>query len=346
MTHETKVGLLAVITIIASVIGYNFLKGINLVNAPNLLYAKYENVASLTVSAPIMINGLQVGVVKDIYFLDDLQTIEVEMNIEQDYKIPKDAEAIITSLSIMGGTAIKIKYNSICGGPDCAQSGDRLKGRVASALESFIGQPEEIDPYFNGLKKNVRPIVDSLKASLTDPNSADDISKSIRDIAIVLENLKATTANMNKIMAANARPLNGVLKNAETFSGSLNESNQSIKGIMQNTDSLTAKFVDLEIEKTLTGANAAIASLQTTMASADKAVGQLTNLLEKVNNGEGAIGKLMTDESIVTKFAATATRLDSVMTDFQERPYRYMPLKSRRRVKKLDRLDAKEAAGN
>jgi len=71
MTNETKVGLLAVITIVASIIGYNFLKGINLVNTPNLLYAKYENVASLTVSAPIMINGLQVGVVKDIYFLDD-----------------------------------------------------------------------------------------------------------------------------------------------------------------------------------------------------------------------------------------------------------------------------------
>ncbi len=346
MTNETKVGLLAVITIIASVIGYNFLKGINLVNAPNLLYAKYENVASLTVSAPITINGLQVGVVKDIYFLEDMQTIEVEMNIEQDYKIPKDAEAIITSLSIMGGTAIKIKYNSICNGINCAQSGDRLKGRVAGALEGLIGNPEDINPYFDSLKKNVRPIIDSLKASLTDPNANDDISKSIRDIAIVLENLKATTANMNKIMAANARPLNGVLKNAETFSGNLNESNQNIKGIMQNTDTLTANLADLKIEKTLTGANEAIASLQTTMESADKAVGQLTSLLEKVNNGEGAIGKLMTDESIITQFSTMAIRLDSLMTDFQDRPYRYMPLKSRRRVKKLDRLDAKEAAGN
>ena len=115
--------------------------------------------------------------------------------------------------------------------------------------------------------------------------------------------------------------------------------------IRDSTDSLTAKFADLEIEKTLNGANEAIASLQTTMASADKAVGQLTNLLAKINKGEGAIGKLMTDESIITQFATTATRLDSLMTDFQERPYRYMPLKSRRRVKKLDRLDAKEAAG-
>ena len=342
MTNETKVGLLAVITIVASIIGYNFLKGINLINTPNLLYAKYENVASLTVSAPIMINGLQVGVVKDIYFLDDMQTIEVEMNIEQDYRIPKDAQAVITSLSIMGGTAIKIKYNSVCNGPNCAQSGDRLTGRVAGALEGLLGNPEDIDPYFDGLKKNVRPVVDSLKASLTDPNSDDDISKSIRDIAIVLENLKATTANMNKLMAANAQPINGVLKNAETFSGNLNESNQNIKGIMQNADSLTGNLANLELEKTLNSTNEAIASLKNTMTSADEAVGKMTELLDKINKGEGAIGKLMTDATVIDQFSSMAVRLDSVLTDFQDRPYRYIPLKSRRKVKKLDRLDAEE----
>ena len=342
MTNETKVGLLAVITIVASIIGYNFLKGINLINTPNLLYAKYENVASLTVSAPIMINGLQVGVVKDIYFLDDMQTIEVEMNIEQDYRIPKDAQAVITSLSIMGGTAIKIKYNSVCNGTNCAQSGDRLTGRVAGALEGLLGNPEDIDPYFDGLKKNVRPVVDSLKASLTDPNSDDDISKSIRDIAIVLENLKATTANMNKLMAANAQPINGVLKNAETFSGNLNESNQNIKGIMQNADSLTGNLANLELEKTLNSTNEAIASLKNTMTSADEAVGKMTELLDKINKGEGAIGKLMTDATVIDQFSSMAVRLDSVLTDFQDRPYRYIPLKSRRKVKKLDRLDAEE----
>jgi len=346
MTNETKVGLLAVITIVASIIGYNFLKGINLVNAPNLLYAKYENVASLTISAPIMINGLQVGVVKDIYFMEDMQTIEVEMNIEQDFKIPKDAQAIITSLSIMGGTAIKIKYNSVCGGPDCAQSGDRLAGRVAGPLEGLIGNPKDIDPYFNGLKKNVGPIVDSIKAGLSDPNADDDISKSIRDMAIIMENLKVTTARMNQLMLANAQPINGVLKNAESFSGNLNQSNQNIKGIMQNADSLTANLADLELEKTLNSTNEAIASLKTTMASADEAVGKLTQILDKVNKGEGALGKLMTDATVIDQFSSMAVRLDSVLTDFQDRPYRYMPLKSRRKVKKLDRLDAKEAAGN
>ncbi|MEM1124636.1 MAG: MlaD family protein [Bacteroidota bacterium] len=101
MTNETKVGLLAVITIIASIIGYNFLKGINLVNQPNIIYADYENVAGLTVSSPVTINGLQVGVVKDIFFKEDMQTIRVAMNIEKEFPLPKNTEAVITSASIM-----------------------------------------------------------------------------------------------------------------------------------------------------------------------------------------------------------------------------------------------------
>ena len=87
MSNETKVGILAVVAIALFIFGYNFLKGLNLLTTSNILYANYDNVSSLTVSSPVFINGLQVGVVKDIYFKDDLQTIEVEMNIENDYRI-------------------------------------------------------------------------------------------------------------------------------------------------------------------------------------------------------------------------------------------------------------------
>ena len=343
MTNETKVGLLAVITLVLSVIGYNFLKGINLVNAPNIVYADYKNVASLPIGAPVTINGLQVGVVKDMYFKEDLQTVRVAMNIEKNFLIPKDAEAIITSTSIMGGANIVIKYQSVCSGADCVQSEGVIAGRKASNLETYLGQPEEINPYISNLRRNIRPLTDSIKASLTDPNSDDDIAKTLRSIAIVLENLKETTAGMNRMIAANAQPLNGVLKNAETFSNSLNANNPNIKGIMQNTDSLTASLAQLELERTLNNANEAIGSLKNTMASADNAVGKLTELLDKINKGEGTLGQLMTDESTLTKFTSMAVKLDSVLTDFQERPYRYMPLKSRRKVKKMDRLDAKES---
>lgn len=340
MTNETKVGLLAVVTIALSIIGYNFLKGVNVLNSANLLKSSYKNVSGLTVSSPVIINGLQVGVVKEIYFKDDLQTLEVVMNVEENFRIPKDAEAVITNTGLMGGTAVVLKYKSICNGANCAPNGHELKGRVANPIEAYLGSKEDIAPYLNELQQAIGPITDTIKSRFTDPTAEDGISKSIRDISIVLENLKASTASLNRVMVANSKPLNDVLKNTESITGNFSESNQNIKGIMQNTDSLTANLAELEIEKTLNGANAAIASLQNTMTSADKAVGQLTTMLEKINNGEGAIGKLMTDESSITKLTSMVVKLDSLATDFQERPYRYMPLKSRKRVKKMDKRDA------
>ena len=342
MSNETKVGLLAVVTIIMSVIGYNFLKGINLVNAPNIIYADYENVASLPIGAPVSINGLQVGVVKEMFFKEDLQNIRVAMNIEKEFRIPDNAVAVITSAGLIGGSSIFIDYEGVCNGDDCVQNEEVIRGRVASALEAYLGRPEELDPYFENLKRNVGPVTDTIKARLTDPNDDDAISKSIRDIAVVLENLKSTTANLNRLVVANRQPLNGTLQNAQSITDNISQNRDEIDGILSNTDSLTAKLADLELNRTLDNTNQALASLQNTMTSADKAVGELTSLLQRINRGEGAIGKLLTDESVISKITSMAVKVDSLAEDFRERPYRYIPLKSRRKVQKYDEKDAVE----
>ena len=339
MSNETKVGILAVVAVTLFVIGFNFLKGLNLLSTSNLLYASYDNVSSLTVSSPIFINGLQVGVVKDIYFKDDLQTIEVEMNIEDDYRIPKDAEAVITSTSVMGGVALYLKYNSVCSGSNCAQTGDHLKGRLASVMESFVGDTGELNKYLKEVQQGVGPILDTVKAKVTDPNADDAISKSVRDIAIVLDNLKKSTENLNRMVVSSRQPMNGILNNAQSLTSSLDQRSKDIKGILVNTDSLTTKLNQLKIEQTLASTNEAIASLKNTMTSADQAVGELTTLLKKINSGEGAVGKLLSDESALNTLLDAAVSADTFFKDIKERPYRYLPLKSRRKVKKYDRQD-------
>ena len=339
MSNETKVGILAVVAIALFVFGFNFLKGLNMLSNSTILYASYDNVSSLTVSTPIFINGLQVGVVKDIYFKDDLQTIEVEMNIEDEYRVPKDAEAVIASTSLMGGVALHLRYNSVCNGADCAQTGDHLKGRLASIMETVVGDTGEVNKYLQEVQNGIGPIMDTLKAKVTDPNSDDAISKSVRDISTVLENLKISTANLNRMVLDSRQPMNGILQNAQSLTGSLDQRSQDIRGILVNTDSLTNKLNNLEIEATLASTNAAIASLNNTMTSADKAVGQLTSLLEKLNNGEGAVGKLLNDDSALTSLLSAAERADTLFKDLKERPYRYLPLKSRRKIKKYDRQD-------
>ena len=71
MNKELKIGLLAVVAIIALVFGVNYLKGINILNDNRNFYAVYENIGGLQVGSPVMVNGYKVGMVSNIDLLLD-----------------------------------------------------------------------------------------------------------------------------------------------------------------------------------------------------------------------------------------------------------------------------------
>ena len=68
-SKEIKVGLLAIVSITILYLGFNFLKGIDLFKETNNYYALYENIDGLTISNPVVINGLSVGRVSNIEIL-------------------------------------------------------------------------------------------------------------------------------------------------------------------------------------------------------------------------------------------------------------------------------------
>jgi len=49
-------------------------------------------------------------------------------------------------------------------------------------------------------------------------------------------------------------------------------------------------------------------------------------LMDKLNNGPGSAGKLMNDPGLYTDVRATLQRLDSLMTEFQRNPRKFIRL--------------------
>ena len=75
LSNEGKIGLLAIITIALFIWGLKFLKGQNILSASKNIFVEYKNIDQLKVSSPVLINGFEVGVVKDIYLKpEDLNT--------------------------------------------------------------------------------------------------------------------------------------------------------------------------------------------------------------------------------------------------------------------------------
>ena len=98
--------------------------------------------------------------------------------------------------------------------------------------------------------------------------------------------------------------------------------------------------MDADLKKTLTEVNASLSNLKTTLTKAETAMGSINAMVGKINNGEGSLGKLVSDDRLYDNLNSLSFKMDTLLEDFHDKPYRYMPFKSRRKVLKFDKKDA------
>ncbi|THH41678.1 MlaD family protein [Neolewinella litorea] len=339
MRYEVKIGILAVVAILLAFWGFKFIQGSNLFTSSQTYYVEYKDVAGLTVGTPVQISGVSVGSVKAIQLDQQKKLVVVTLEVRKNVNIPEGTRAYITTVSLLGEKAVELQYERPCfGDGDCAESGSFLTGSSKGILASFLGTDPDGDPA-SAIKDQVTEAVDSLQWTLFSEESNNPIARSSRDLAVTMENLKATTAQLQAIMNANSRQINSTFRNLESLTGALSDKEESISSIIDNADTLTSNLSNLELQQTVEEVNASIVRLRGTLDEADRALGGVTAVMQEVQNGEGTLGKLLTDDEIYQRLNRASLAADTLLSDFQERPYRYVPFKSRKRVLKFDRKD-------
>ena len=102
------------------------------------IQAKFENIGSLKVRAPVKSAGVVVGRVSEIHFDNESFEAVVTLNIDGRFKFPKDSSAKIMTAGLLGE-----QYIGLSPGGDSAnlKNGDTLKlTQSAVVLENLIGQ--------------------------------------------------------------------------------------------------------------------------------------------------------------------------------------------------------------
>jgi len=353
MSNEIKIGILAVVAIVLGIVGVKFMKGQNVFSNDNTIYVKYDEVSQLSPSSPVLMNGLQVGSVAEVK-LDpmDMNSVLVTLHIHNEIRIHKDARAEIGT-SIMGGTYVNIGNNKNCADGSCVADQGTLNGITLGVLGSMLPK-EDINDYTMALRENLGGMLDTVNNKINDPDPDNKIGQSIRDLSATLESLKASTSQLESIMRNNAQNLNTTMSNMAKLTNTLADNNDKISGILDNTESFTKDLSQLKLSNTLSkadttlvSANQAVQQLRTTLETSDKMVANLNEMVTKMKNGEGTVGLMLNDDQLYRNITQTTESLSKVLKDFKEKPYRYMPMKSRRKVLKHDEKDAEaEIQGN
>ncbi len=300
ISKEVKVGFVALFAIALSIWGFNYLKGNNLFIESKSVYAVYPKVPGLAVSSPIIINGVQCGVVDDIYFHPDKSSkVVVKLNItESAIKISKNSIADLISTDFMGGKAIGLKLGD---SKDELENGDTIQSHFEkSMLEDFSEQMLPIKDKAENLVLAMDTAVVKLTETLNNINGMfTDQNK--RNLTLALSNLKSTLEGFDEL----SKTLNSTVKN---------KVNPALTKFSHVADSLKA----LELNETLKKAQTALDGMSAVMA--------------KMNSGEGTMGKLMTNDSLYNNLTGATKEMEELLEDIKLHPKRYFRILSKKEI--------------
>ena len=100
--------------------------------------ARFDNIGGLKPKAPVKSSGVVVGRVESIRFDDKSFQAEVQMQLQSEYKFPKDSSVKILTSGLLGEQYIGIEPG---GDTNILAAGDRIKmTQSAIVLENLISQ--------------------------------------------------------------------------------------------------------------------------------------------------------------------------------------------------------------
>ncbi|MEL6812315.1 MAG: MlaD family protein [Bacteroidota bacterium] len=294
LSKEVKTGILVILGILLFIFGFNFLKNSDLISSKRVFYVKYENVSGLSLSAPVTINGLQIGKVEKINLPDENGKLKVEFSIDADYQFAKTSTVQIYSSGFISGNNLGIipDYNSTI----MAQSGDELKGDIQV-----------------GLIDNIMDKFDPLEASLTETLSKLDTV--LGGVSEVLDektkaNLRSSIANLNATMTS----FNGVSRDMKNL---LDGNKDKLSNTFANLDTTAENFAQLSDSLAQIKTGELVKNMETTIS-------KLNSIAEGIDNGEGSVGKLLKDEKLYDNLTGASKQLEELLEDMKLNPKRYV----------------------
>jgi phospholipid/cholesterol/gamma-HCH transport system substrate-binding protein len=253
------------------------------------LYTRFAWGQNLKQGQPVQLAGVSVGYVDEVRLRDE-GFLDVVLRIDDQYKIPRGSTAAVVPVGIFGDVAVALTPP----GPSRVSydSGDTVPaGRSPPGMVEILARVDTIG-------RRVSVITAALEEQLV-------VGGAFRDVRQTIDAAQQLTLRLNRVAT---------------------EQSQNLSATMASFRRAADAVDPVVIDSTLRNFRAASANLNAMSAELTSAVGRLDSLLARVEAGEGTAGKLVSDTLLYSDVRALVQRIDSLMTDFQRNPRRYINL--------------------
>jgi len=306
ISNETKIGALTVVAVVFLILGFNFLKGKSVLKTGFFLYAKYSDLKKLASSNAVFANGFQVGTVYATSSDALLQSLIVEIKLNEDYQIPANSIASIES-NPLGSPVLNIQLGN---STKFLQSGDTLRsvenggllGDISNKLGPLSDQLTATLVTLDGLMQNFN--------SLLDTNTKGNLRNVISNLNTATAHITTSTISLEQLLNMQTGALAQSLANVSAFTANLAKNNDKIDSTLSYLQATTRNLSEADIDGLVNGFK--------------KSADSLSVIINRINSTDGSLGALINDKALYNNLNNVTRSLNVLVDDLRVHPKRYV----------------------
>jgi phospholipid/cholesterol/gamma-HCH transport system substrate-binding protein len=256
------------------------------------LYARFPWGQNLKAGHPVLLAGQTIGSVKSVE-LDRRGALDVTLRINDDVRVPKEAEASVIPVGIFGDVAIAFKLKLPVSAASYAE-GDTVKiGPPPADMNAILGRADS-------LMQTVSRLTTSIEKDLV-------AAGGLRDLRRMLANTVTLSAQVQTVMANQDRNLSAMFAD-----------------FRRTTARLSSLIDSAMVDSTVRNVRTTTANMARLIAQVDSTNSDMRVLLSKASSGTGSVAMLLNDTTLYVNVRNLVARADSLLADFKKDPKKYI----------------------
>ena len=283
---EVLVGIVTTIALGLAVVGSMFLARGGLLPGYKM-YSQFDWGSGLRQGQPVMLSGVSVGYV-DAVDINRSGKLLVTMRIYKRYKVPHGTTSTVAPNGVFGDMMVAMT-------PTIPTDDYYAAGDTVPAGAPMVGIGEVLT-MVDSIGQDVQALTKALRVELVDRGGLADVRRTVTTANALIANLGAI---------------------AEQQAAELTRTQQSIQRL--------ADAVDVaQVDSTLRGLSDVARNVTQLTTDLRGTTTQLNAVLGKLEGGQGSAGLLLNDPGMYRDVRGLLQRLDSLTTDFQKNPRKYI----------------------
>ncbi|MGK7370306.1 MAG: MlaD family protein [Candidatus Halalkalibacterium sp. M3_1C_030] len=298
LSNEAKVAITIVAALIVAFFGFRLMNDVPIFRQSQKVVTYFDKVDGLTTGSVVYINGVKVGSVKRIELISQ-DSVMVSMNFDLGVDIPKNSIARLESSGLLDDKAIILEPGD---SNEYIEYGDTIKGvYTGGMMETLKDEGQKLSDDVSQSFEKLNVLLEKLNTTISDENQ--------NKIDDILVDLKSTTDEISQLM-----------KNKR---GELESSINHASNILANLDTVSTNNKE-RIDSVMIGLDNSLKRIESLSVELEKTGTSLNQILDKVNKGEGTLGKLVNNPSLYNNLDSLSAEMKQLMKNINEDPRKYL----------------------